>query len=254
MSVILDGASKPILDGAGNPITDNTVSGSADGGTLGASGTLALGHVITYGSAAAGKLRVRGELVPESVVAPPPTLLQPPVVNNWLSGNELDAPSLNTYVHDTFMYLANPPLLRVQQNDQQKGIQPAAWTVVTLQQVTEDTYSGWSPNWNVGNAYQAQVPGWYSLTLNVTADVPSGALGRVGFWYWSTTDSVWVGPIEFGQQVVGPGASSWTWHAYDESYLQVGDLVLPMFYHQASVSVNTDLSSPSSFELTWISS
>lgn len=242
--------------GSGNVTSTVTVHGSAPSGTPAASGSalVALTSFTVAGAAGGAPARARGALVVGEVSAPPPTLRQPPVVNNWLSGDTLDAASLNTYVRDTFMYLANPPLLRVEQTAVQTGIQPAQWTVVNLQQVDEDTYNGWSPNWNVGNAYQAQVPGWYSLTLYVSAAVPPGSLGRVGFWYWSTDNSVWVGPIELSQQVVGPGAPYWSWHAYDETYLQVNDLVLPVFYHQASAAVSTSLSSPSTFELAWISS
>lgn len=214
---ILDESGLPIFDESGADVDDETASGTTGGGGGTGGGT-------------------------------PPTLLQPPVPNNWLAGDTLDADSLNTYVRDAFMYLSHVPLLRVRQSVAQTGIAPSTWTVVTLGQVDEDTYSGWG-TWNIGNAYQAQAPGWYSIALTVSATVPSATPARVGLWYWSASAQVYVGPFEFGQNAAGS-----PWSCYDETYLGTGDLVLPVFYHQASTAQSTTTAVPSAFEVTWISS
>lgn len=266
MANLLDGTGSPILDGAGSPILDGsssgsggaatTVSGAVAGGTLGASGSafVAVSNLTVSGSASGGDLRARGALVAGEVSPPPPTgLLPTPAVNNWLSGTPVDAATLNLYVNDAFTFLSRPPLLRVQQTTGQSGLAPNQWQVITFQDSLEDTYSGWA-GYNIGNVYVAQVPGWYAISLIVSANLPGSTIAHAGIQYWSNAAGVYVGPFEFDQQASGASGGSWSWNCYDETYLQAGDLVIPMFYAQANASYSTNTQYPSTFEVSWISS
>jgi hypothetical protein len=239
-----------------------TVNGSADGGALGASGALAvsLSGLTASGSAAAGSLRTRGALVVgeggSTPPPPPPGALQPPAVNNWLSGSSPTADDLTTYSTNAFTYLANPPLFRAVATTAQTGIPASTWTAIIFDSVAEDTQSGWAVfpgDDQVPNAYIAQVPGWYAISLTVGAAVPGGTSCKVGFWYWSASASAWTGPFEFGYAASGAGTTAWPWSCYDETYMRPGDLVVPLFF--SPVACQTALPNfPPTFEVNWVSS
>lgn len=173
--------------------------------------------------------------------------LAPPVPYDWVSRYSPQPADFNTYIRDTFNFLASPPRARLIANTVQPGIAANTWTPVQLQNVLEDTYAGW--NTGVTNFYQAPVAGCYGMTFLTYAAVPSGFVARVGLQFQIA--GVTVGPYEYDQNV--SDGSPWGWDCYDEIYLHEGDTVTPMFIHEYTTSVSTDVTFPSAFEITWLS-
>lgn len=171
--------------------------------------------------------------------------LSPPSVKDWAPRYDIQPADLNTYLRDAVNFLAAPPKLRVAQNAVQTGITTGAWTVITMQSVIKDDYSGWRTT--PTNHYVAQVPGWHTVTLLMCAAVPLTNMARVGLQY--QINGTVIGPYEFNQ--AESGGSPWTWDAFDEVYLGAGDSVWPMFFQSSGATISSSLSSPPTFEVTW---
>lgn len=173
--------------------------------------------------------------------------LSPPVPKDWVARYDPSPLDFNTYIRDTFNYLAGPPRLRAIQNAIQTGIAPVTWTTIVLQNVLEDNYSGWTSG--TSNYYQAQVPGWYGITFMAQAALPTTNVARVGLTY--RIKGTTAGPFEFNQQEAG--LNPWGWDLYDEAFLNIGDMVYPQFFQENSAAISTSLASPSALEIVWLS-
>jgi hypothetical protein len=173
--------------------------------------------------------------------------LSPPSPRDWHARYDVQAADLNTYIRDTFNFLAGPPRLRVTANATQSGIVQNTWTTIQMQSVLEDNYAGWTSG--AANYYAAPVAGWYAVTLMVQAAIAAGNVARVGLQY--QVNGTVVGPFEFNQSE--NGINPWGWSGYDEIYLGAGDRVTPQFYQMSTGSVSTSLASPSALEIVWIS-
>jgi hypothetical protein len=175
------------------------------------------------------------------------TGLNPPVVKNWAARYDPQPLDFNTYVRDTFNFLASPPKLRVTANAVQTGIASGVWTTLVMGSVLEDNYSGWTTG--ASNSYTAPVAGRYGMTLTAFAAVPAGYIAEVGI-QCELTGTV-IGPFEYGRS--WSELSPWAWDAYDEIYLAVGDQVWPQFAHGYTSAVSTSITNPSAFEIVWLS-
>lgn len=169
------------------------------------------------------------------------------MVKDWVARYDPQPADFNTYIRDTFNFLSGPPRLRVVANAVQSGIAANTWTIIQLQSVSEDTYSGWTSG--ASNHYTAQVPGIYGVTFLTQAALAVGQSARVGLQY-QINGSI-IGPFEFDQSTAG--GNPWGWACYDEVYLNTGDIVYPMFDQESSGSVSTSTGNPSSLEVVWLS-
>lgn len=179
--------------------------------------------------------------------AAPTGPLPPPTPRDWVAQYNPSYLDLNTCIRDTFNFLAGPPRLRVAANAAQGGLTAQSWTVIQLQSVIEDTYSGWTGG--SGNFYTAKVPGWYGITYSARVAIPAGNTGAAGLRF--SIGGIVIGPFEYDSNEAG--VSPWGFDCYDEVYLHAGDTVTPTFIHQYASAVSTATDFPSSLEIVWLS-
>jgi hypothetical protein len=175
------------------------------------------------------------------------TLLNPPEAKDWLAAYSPQVTDFNTYIRDTFDFLASPPAFRAVATVG-TSVPSNLWTGIEVDSVLEDTYSGWQSPGSGANNYQAQVPGWYAITWTVFAPVPSGSVAKAGLQF--DVAGVTAGPFDLSQSE-GGSFSPWGWDCYDEIHLSTGDSVQPFFNQLTAGTISTVAGS--SLEIVWIS-
>lgn len=168
----------------------------------------------------------------------------PPIVNDWTATITPEPSDFNTYIRDTFNFLAAPPRMRV--------VQTAAQTLtgegpISFQSVLEDTANGWN---TITSTYIVGWAGWYSCSFTACANVAVGATTYLGLFY--EVNGVPVPPTPTGYGYSEAGLNIWTWNLYDEFYLSAGDSITPQLAPPA-LGTTTSLTWPCAFEMIWIS-
>lgn len=151
----------------------------------------------------------------------------------------------NTWLRDSFTFLANPPVCRVRLTTAQT-IASGANVVLQYNQVDEDTYNGWDP---VNFKYIPQVSGWYLVIVKAAANVAPAATTHAIIPGISVSGAVY--QANEAWQVTADTSGQVTAHML--LYLQAGTDYAQGLIFLASVSLNTPTANgqQNSMDIVW---
>ena len=176
--------------------------------------------------------------------------LAQPQPDNWTAGQFPQAADFNKNIRDAFNFLSAKTVFSARQTVAQ-SIPNAAITVLTLDTLIEDTYSGWTSG--ASNKYTAQQDGLYMITCcyYTTGGNGAGAVAAA-FLQLNGGSTYYEGEQHAIATIAGWGTSvSWL------VPLRGGaDYIQPCAYQSSGAALNTAvtaLGSESSMEIEWAS-
>lgn len=179
------------------------------------------------------------------------TLYAPPVPADWPADFQPAAADFNTGITQAFAFLQAPPTFRGIQMTAQ-SIPSSTWTVVNLDTIQEDPYSGWSA---ANHYWVAPVAGQYECTWAPQLNGATGFPGIAGFY--TSNSGVVSGPWQCGRSEAEFGDYSWQGHLH--AYLAAGDWVQPLVWHNDTSAVSTFVGTGTQYwlcsglEICWVS-
>lgn len=148
-------------------------------------------------------------------------------------GNYITAAEWNSNVRDAVNFLANPPLFIGYQTVSQ-SIPNSAFTSITFDSETVDTYNGHSTTSNTSR-YTAQVAGWYEVTARCGTSGSSAGKRIINIAV--NGSGVWVNEID------PPNTDLLTNTITATVYMNANDYVETQFYQTSGAALSTTVSS-----------
>lgn len=180
----------------------------------------------------------------------------PPRPGYWAAGFFPQATDFNTHINNDITFLTKKTVFRAWQQVVQSIPGTSTSTVLTLDTVIEDTYSGWTSG--ASNKYTAQVDGWYLVIVTYFSNGGSGA-GNACSAFINVND----GPFIVNQAIGGQkypiaATTGWAVQLAMPLYLSaaVGGSVQPMAWQNTGSPLNTfssGITQASSMEIIWVS-
>jgi hypothetical protein len=175
--------------------------------------------------------------------------LSPPAPVVWTAGSFPQPADFNTNIRDALNFTLAKTVLRARQSVAQ-SIPNNTGTILTLDTLIEDTYSGWTSG--ASNKYTAQADGLYLVSLTYVSTGGNGA-GSVISPFLQVTGSAFYQ----GEQAATPSLTNWATGACWILPLRGGvDYVQPQAFQLSGAALNTvasSLGTASAMEIEWLS-
>lgn len=164
----------------------------------------------------------------------PATAPRPPY---WLAGSIPQPTDFNNHINNDITFLSKRPVFRAYQSLVQSIPGTATSTILTLDIVLEDTYSGWTSG--ASNKYTSQVDGFYLVVATYVSSGGSGAGNMCSCFLNISYGPVIPGPTG-GQKYPIASTSPWSVQVVTPVYMNAGNgLVQPMAWQNTGGSLNT---------------
>jgi len=179
----------------------------------------------------------------------------PPRPGYWASGFAPQPADFNLHINNDITFLTKKTVFRAWQQTVQSIPGTSTSTVLTLDTVIEDTYSGWTPG--ASNKYTAQVDGFYLVIVTYFSNTGNGAGNMCSAFINYNNGPFYVNEAIGGQKYPIASTSGWAVQVAVPLFLNasVNSSVQPMAWQNTGSSINTfssGINAASTMEVIWM--